>query len=868
MKTARTTGAEKVRRLGRVTLPLILGCGLHLPFSAQADQYRSEVRQIAPPPTQTQSVDLAALLKSTTDPYERALLLRELAGAAAGRKDYKEAQRLLQEALALKSLSGPAAEMMKKDLAALALATGNIKDQVPLLESIVKAGNASPEVMIALGVAYVQNKRFKDAIPLLRQGIAASKTPDISWRMALIAALIGAGQYAEAAKPLEQVLREDPAQSDSWLQLAALHLKTGNKERAQAAMEIASRLGYLNDADDRLRLVTLTGQIGAPFEAASLLQGWMGAGQLPKNVDNQKLLAALWVRARENRLALAVLNELTAARPSRELYEQMAQLYLERQDYERASQAMSQAIQLGGKSGLVLMSLGLARYQLADVDGAMEAFREASTFAPQKKMAQDWMKYLQSGQAREQALAAAVTAVRSESDDIALSSRLLGGGVVLASGAESGGAISGRARPSGELTPVGAERDGNDAGTIPPWTGGLTSSQWPAGFKKGARLVDPYPNDRPLFTITAANAGEYRGKLSRGHQALLAAYPGYRIPVYTTRRGVAYPAAIYDASQANVGRAKLLGSDAMEGAKLGFPFPKPETGVEAMWNHRVRYRGNTVALQSRQVVLNANGKQTQDARVNERAFFRYGNTADPVDINTQNILLYYLLRFTGVGLSRFVAVAHETANSEKDARAIWVAPPGSPKLFRIPPVGYDQPFPGTEGINFVDMIDMYNGPFDRYVWKLVGKRELYLPYNGYRLSDGSQKYAEQLTPHFFNPSSTRYELHRVWVVEASERGGKSHSFGLRVFYIDEDSWNVVLVENEDRQGKLWRFQEGHLLPLYDALAANSFPVITYDLKDGRYYANRLLSEEPPAQYDIRMDKGDFLPATVSATYLR
>ncbi|MGQ0700838.1 MAG: DUF1329 domain-containing protein [Panacagrimonas sp.] len=854
-----------------VSLRFNPACVLLLPLCAHADQYRSEVREVSPPPAQTQTADPAALLKSTTDPYARAMLLRDLASTAVEKKDYKEAQRLLQEALKLNALSGPAAEMMKKELAALAISTGTLKQQVPQLEALLKSGNASPEVLVALGAAYLENKRFKDAVPLLQKGIAATPKPDPSWRQALVAALIGAGQEGEAAKLLELVLRANPAQKENWLQLAALYLKAGNKERAQATMEIASRLGYLIRAEDRLRLVTLTGQIGAPFEAGSVLQGWIASGQIPKNADNQKLLAALWVRARESRLALAVLDELAVTRPGRELYEHMAQLHLEREDYDRAAKALAQALQLGAKSGPLLMSLGLARYQLADVDGALSAFREAAQFVPQKKLSADWITYLESGRAREQALAAAAQLARREAETVALSNRLLGQGVSIAANASATDPSAANASVptnTSELTPVGAERNGNAAGTIPAWTGGLTPSQWPAGFAKGKRLVDPYPADRPLFQISGANAAEHRAQLSEGHRQLLAKYPSYRMPVYTTRRGAAYPQAIYDATQANLGRAKLVGSDALEGARLGFPFPQPQSGVEVMWNHRVRYRGNSAVVQSQQVVIGADGEESLRARVNERVFYRYSNTADPVDIGRQNILLYYLVRFTGVGSNNLLAVAHETANSEKDARAIWVGPPGANRLYRVPPVGYDQPFPVTEGMYYVDMIDMYNGAFDRYVWKLVGKREIYLPYNGYRLSDGSHKYASLLGPNHLNPEAARYELHRVWVVEATERGGKKHSFGLRTFYVDEDSWNVVLVENHDRAGKLWRFQEGHLLPLYDSQSANCLPVVTYDLLDGRYFVNRLIAEEPPAQYDVPMDKGDFLPAAVQAKYGR
>ncbi len=251
----------------------------------------------------------------------------------------------------------------------------------------------------------------------------------------------------------------------------------------------------------------------------------------------------------------------------------------------------------------------------------------------------------------------------------------------------------------------------------------------------------------------------------------------------------------------------------------------------------------------------------------ERVYFRYSNLGNPVDLAKKNILLYYLTWF---GKTRnevdFVALVHETANSLDSARGIWVIPPKVPRMFRIPPVGYDQPFPGSEGLMFIDMIDMYNGAFDRYVWKLVGKREMYLPYNGYRLIDGSFRYADLLQSHHLNPDAMRYERHRVWVIEASERGGKKHSFGRRTFYVDEDSWNIVLVENEDHSGQLWRFQEGNLIAQYDVPAANTAPTVTYDFKEGRYFVNRLGAEDDPPVFNQSMRDNDFLPAVVKGKY--
>jgi hypothetical protein len=182
-------------------------------------------------------------------------------------------------------------------------------------------------------------------------------------------------------------------------------------------------------------------------------------------------------------------------------------------------------------------------------------------------------------------------------------------------------------------------------------------------------------------------------------------------------------------------------------------------------------------------------------------------------------------------------------------------------------VGYDQPFPDSSGLLFVDMVDMYNGLFDRYVWKLLGKRELYVPYNDYRVNDGSVHDAQLLTARHFNQAPVRYERHRVWVVEATLRPGNDHRFGKRMFYVDEDSWNIVAVDNYDHDGQLWRVQEGHLLPDYGMQTASCAPLLTYDLKDGRYFAQRLTADDPSVRYNLPMNESDFLPSTLQARYV-
>ncbi|GAC1629814.1 MAG: hypothetical protein NVS9B10_21550 [Nevskia sp.] len=849
-----------------------------LSIVAQADQYRSEAR--IPQGEQAQSPqDLQQQAKSATDPYAKALLLRELAAQAIRRKDYGSAAKYLDDALATGGLSGPAAEQMRADLGKLRVGSGDPKSVIANIEPQYKANaKLPPEQLVALGAAYLQQKRYAEAVGPLQKGVAAAKQPtDISWRRALYAAHLGAGQEREAAQVLETVVRDQPSAREDWLRLSALYLKANSHERAQAVMEVASRLGYLDGPEQRLQLIGLTAQIGAPFAAGSLMQDWIKGGQLPRSAANLRTLSSLWIAARESQLAIASLQETLQAAPAADLYLQLGQLYLDREDYKRAGEALQQGLATGGKSGPALMTLGVALYQQADVDGASKAFRAAAEYPQSTKLAKQWVAYLDSGHAREQAVAALASRRTRGDEAIQLASGISGKAVVVAD-AEIAPPEATPARPEaaapsvssarGGLTPVGAEQGSNGDGSIPPWTGGLTRSQWPAGFTPGARLADPFPGDKPLFTITAANRAQYAARLSDGHKALFAKYPDYTMPVFATRRSVAFPQAIYDATQANNGRARAEAADSLEDAKLGFPFPQPKTGVEVLWNHRVRYRGDTAQLQYLQAVVGADGVRSLD-QVLFRLLFRYGNISHPSDVERENMIAYGIFSAARSGNSPdFVGLFHETTNSLKKARGIWVLLVNLGKMFRVPPIGYDQPFPETDGIQFIDMVDMYNGLFDRYVWKLTGKRELFVPYNSYRLSDGRYKNAQLLTRDHFNQAGTRYELHRVWVVEATLRPGNNHSFGRRVFYVDEDSWNVVLVENYDPKGALWRFQEGHLLPLYDIQAAYAVPSLTYDLKSGSYFAERLFSESPPIKYGVPMNDQDFLPAAVKNKYSR
>lgn len=829
-----------------------------------AQQYQSEARIVSGGEAR-QAKDYKpeeALKEAQGNPYAQAMILRDLAGRAMADGDDANAAKFLKRALNTQALSGFAAREMQKQLAVMLAATEDYRAVVQQLAPLLRGEKEpSPALQLVLGGAYAQLGQHRKALPLIRAALKANKSPPADWYALAAAAAAGVKRYSEAVDYIEKALRSTPGKLEYWQQLSSYQVARKDARGALAALDMAFRLGLLESADDRMRFARLFFANGVPFEAASLLQDGLDSKLLSHDKDTLEMLAAAWVAAREYDLAVPALQQAVEAGGGTDLILQLGQIQFDRGDWDGAARRLSQALRRGAgrQAGEAAMMLGVAQYQQQKFSAARQAFSTAADYRATRSTARQWITYLDSGLAREQAVRMA--AVRP-TDSAQLSSRFSGDKVKAGQPAPSG------PRASAGFTPVGAQREGSSDGRIPAWTGGLKKADWPAGFSKGDRIQDPYPNEQALYVIDSNNWKQHQSDLSLGHRALLSQQADYRMPVFKSHRSVAYPQAIYDATQANRGRAELLGSDALSGAKLGFPFPSPRNGVQVMWNHRVRFRGNAMVSKTRQALVLASGTRSEEFLQTERVLYRYANLDDPADLSRENTLLYYLTHFSA-GSSGFTALVHESANALERDRAIWVIPKGLSKMFRIPPVGYDNPFPGSGGLAFVDMVDMYNGAFDRYDWKILGKKEILLPYNAYRLNDASQRNADLLTKGHMNQAQARYEMHRVWLIEANERGGKKHSFGARRFYVDEDSWNIVLVENYDRQGQLWRFQEGHLTPLYDRQWTNTMPVVTYDLKDGRYFINRMSNDDPWLELNPpRMTQRDFNPANVKARYSR
>jgi len=414
------------------------------------------------------------------------------------------------------------------------------------------------------------------------------------------------------------------------------------------------------------------------------------------------------------------------------------------------------------------------------------------------------------------------------------------------------------------LTPVGAEKAGNKDGSIPEYTGGLTTA--PAGFKKGSRLrPDPFAGEKPLFSIDQKNEAKYADKLTEGQKMLMKKYPSFRMDVYKTHRTVAFPKYVNDNTIKQATTTKTANNGlSLVGAHAAYPFPIPKDGYEAMWNHIIRFNGVSLQHNPRSWVVNASGRPTMTYQLDELLDWPYW---DPKRTSSE---LFWRLKDIATGPPRNVGemlLVLDPLDMYGKGRRAWQYLPGQRRTKLAPDINYDTPNTQLNGATAYDEWCLFLGSMDRFKFKLVGKKEMYVPYNDYKLVYGS-KTDQMLTPKHINPDFVRWELHRVWVVEATLQPGKRHIYSKRVFYLDEDSWTALASDEYDARGQLYRSAFLYPVQNYDVNTPYTFTHGFYDFNSNLYTLDVNVAETGGVVYKAVLPDKEWGPDALAGSGVR
>ena len=409
------------------------------------------------------------------------------------------------------------------------------------------------------------------------------------------------------------------------------------------------------------------------------------------------------------------------------------------------------------------------------------------------------------------------------------------------------------------LTPYGGQQAGNPDKSIPAWQGASSNPQ---------TLDAEIKHSSTIYQINKSNIEQYKNILPQGLYALIYKYPKTMVlNVFPSFRPAYYPEWIYAFAKKNITSVKIV-----DGALINTfpapPFIHPKDGVQVVWNHLLAFKGVSAELKVLEVTRRKSNKYTVfNSKVS--LYVNYYNRARAPS-QRDAPYVYYLSKILSPSKAAGGALLlHEQVNASVKPRQAWAYLPGQRRIRRIPGVDFDSPMQISESIRFADEINLFNGSIDHYNWRIIAKKELIVPYNNMllskKLSENNIIDKELITKNHPNPQYLRYEKHRVWVVEGILKAGKNHAYKRRRFYIDEDSWLILVAENYNSKNKLWRVSASYTKQYHNIPAIFTTADVFHDLQDEIYYFQGI---EKLTTSETLPPKAKFMPSALRRGNIR
>jgi len=341
---------------------------------------------------------LARLEPKRLNPYERALVYRLEAHLAYFASDYKAAREHFEKVLAEEALPVRDDNRIRFNIAQLHAAAQEWREALAALDRWSRyVPEPDPLAFFLRAVAYYQLEEMDAALANAKQAVDLSSEPLEGWLGLLAALYTQKEDYASAAPVIEQLVARFPAKPKYWVQLALIYGALERYPDSLAVQQIAYRRGLLTQDKDLRRLVRSSLHQGTPFWSAQILAHEVKEGRIERDAQALEILANSWIAAREYEQSVPAMREAAKLSADGNLYVRLGQVYMQREAWPEATEALQNAIEKGGlkDSGNAQLLLGICYYNDQRVEQARSSFARAREHASSREAADRWITHLE-----------------------------------------------------------------------------------------------------------------------------------------------------------------------------------------------------------------------------------------------------------------------------------------------------------------------------------------------------------------------------------------------------------------------------------------------------------------------------------------
>lgn len=283
--------------------------------------------------------------------YDKAVASQLASQAAYNLDDIPATIAYLKQAVQLNALDNNGHYQLMYMLAGLQLQEEQYAEGMAMLDRyFAETKSQKPEELILKGQALYQQEKYAEAIPVLKQAIAASPEPKDNWQQLLMASYAEAGQTGEATQMAEKIAAQSPADKKAQMNLASVYLQADKYDQAAAVLEKLRNSGQMTDEKEYRQLYTTYANMdGKEKEVIAVINDGMQKGVLKP--DQQIYLALAQSYYYSDQIAPAIEAWQKAAPLSKdgETYLNLAKVLWQENRIPEAKQAAKSALEKGIK---------------------------------------------------------------------------------------------------------------------------------------------------------------------------------------------------------------------------------------------------------------------------------------------------------------------------------------------------------------------------------------------------------------------------------------------------------------------------------------------------------------------------------------